>query len=114
VGVAFADEILGLLLRFSAVAGSIGDAATGAGAAGLGLAESMVCECHMRQCSHGRQRRCAVAAVDGRCWQWWWVEEKIGEESRGREAKREGWSEGGEREEKDGRDLLCGQLGGAG
>jgi hypothetical protein len=40
--------------------------------------------------------------------------EMTGEERRGREAKREGWSGGGEREEKDGWDLLCGQLGGAG
>jgi len=45
VGVAFAEERLGLLLRLSALAGSMGDvavAATGGWRAGLGLAESMV------------------------------------------------------------------------
>ena len=61
VGVAFAEEMLGLLLRLSALAGSMGDvavAATGGWSAGLGLAESIIAgECHMRR------RRCAVAAV---------------------------------------------------
>ena len=47
VGVAFAEERLGLLLRFSALAGSMGDVAAAATggcgwSAGLGLGESMV------------------------------------------------------------------------
>lgn len=50
-GVAFAEDMLGLLLRFRALAGSGGDAAD-TGAVGLGLAESMMGCCHMRRCSH--------------------------------------------------------------
>ena len=49
VGVAFAEERLGLLLRFNAVAGSMGDVAAAAtGGCGwsaeVGLAESMVAD----------------------------------------------------------------------
>ena len=62
VGVAFAEERLGLLLRLSALAGSMGDvaaAATGGWSAGLGLTESML----VVGGYHMRRRECAVTAV---------------------------------------------------
>ena len=108
-GVAFAEEMLGLLLRFRALAGSGGEVAD-TGAVGFGLAESMMGCCHMRRCSHSasgdaqRQRR----RVGGG-----WDSSRSEDDVRRGEEREEGCDEGsetgregeGERREERGRHL---------
>jgi hypothetical protein len=108
VGVAFAEERLGLLLRLSALAGSMGDvaeAATGGWRAGLGLAESMVVGGY-----HMRRRRCAVAAVGRVVGRGGGDEDSMRQAEEWKARRREGEGGGGgreteERRSRDGRDL---------